>query len=125
MYRATSTKTTHQNWLDEIQGGDTIQLLPRAVFPAWVSFVAEATIEVWYEVVPLECNAQLSSALSMNLSNKVTYTSYGNLDSSRQQIRVPKLEPEQVEYRSILRLSLQYQELDDGGRPPYEALSYC
>ncbi|KAI1621075.1 heterokaryon incompatibility protein-domain-containing protein [Exophiala viscosa] len=37
-------------WLSALQPGDVIQLVPRAMYPAWLNVVREAQIELGYEV---------------------------------------------------------------------------
>jgi hypothetical protein len=39
-----------REWLEMIQPGDTVQLIPRAMYPRWTNYVKEAEVKVWSEI---------------------------------------------------------------------------
>lgn len=106
-------------WLAEMQGGDTVQIIPMAEYPAWINFVLGARIEVWYEVVE-------RVALIRGITHSTTgFSLYRQLDNARKEIRLVTIEPSPDLENSVLELSLTHTYLTSEDHVPYEALSYC
>lgn len=100
-------------WLSAIKCGDTIQLVPRALWPAWVNWVIEARIEVWAETVAV-VNSDRSGP-----DDKI----YRPLHAEEREIRVVAIERGRDDEPP--RLSLHYTSLSRGDRTLFNALSYC
>ncbi|KAK0634583.1 heterokaryon incompatibility protein-domain-containing protein [Bombardia bombarda] len=106
-------------WLSSIRGGDTVQLTPRAEFPAWVNFVYEAELEV----VGVRSSGE-SSVIAFGTEGTAGLVPYYRiLDRQRQEIRLLVLEAGAV--HDPVLCSLKTVSLKDGESIKYEALSYC
>ncbi|KAI1269550.1 heterokaryon incompatibility protein-domain-containing protein [Xylariaceae sp. FL1019] len=103
-------------WLAGIKGGDSIQLIPRAMYTGWVNFVDEAEIEIlgrprMDDIKPL----QKIGTESLN--------AYRDLRNDLEEIRVLHLYP--MSQGDEVRCSLEYVSLQNETLPSFEAVSYC
>lgn len=108
-----SEEGSSEAWLSAIKCGDTVQLVPRALWPAWVNWVIEARIEVWAETV-----AVVNSDRSVP-DDKI----YRPLNVEEREIRVVAIKPGRD--HEPPRLSLHYTSLASRDRILFNALSYC
>lgn len=108
-----SEEGSSEAWLSAITCGDTVQLVPRALWPAWVNWVIEARIEVWAETVAVVNTERL------NPDDNI----YRSLNSEEREIRVVAIEPGKA--HEPPRLSLHYTSLSRADRIVFNALSYC
>lgn len=108
-----SEQGSSEAWLSAIKCGDTVQLVPRALWPAWVNWVIEARIEVWAEMVAV-VNSDRSGP-----DDQV----YRPLHVEEREIRVVAIERGRDDEPP--RLSLHYTSLSRGNRILFNALSYC
>ena len=108
-----------KEWLDGIQSGDTIQIIPKAEYPEWKNFVSEARIEVWAEAL-----VTAHQAASTHPGND--YSAYRQLDVEKREIRLVEIKPRASDNDAdeLIELSLQYTALSDLHHISYEALSY-
>ncbi|KAF7528204.1 hypothetical protein G7054_g10234 [Neopestalotiopsis clavispora] len=105
-------------WLNEIQRGDTIQILPQAEFPGWVNIVSGASIVVKYMPGKSDRGTEITA---WPVANSKFYTQKLQ-DASHSMIRVLAVEPGQ--YDDPLHGSFCYERLDDPALD-FDALSYC
>ncbi|KAI2617581.1 HET-domain-containing protein [Hypomontagnella submonticulosa] len=108
------------NWLSNIQGGDTVQIIPMAEYPGWINFVVEARIEVWFEIIDHHDGPARVLTIPSSLRPL-----YGQLDGSRKEIRLIIIEPSSDKESDVLQLSLTRTYLTNDDHIQYEALSYC
>jgi len=106
-------------WVTSIRPGDTVQIVPRAHFPAWTNFVNAAKIELWAS--PSDSNVTLDRTIS--LVEKNDYSGYSPLRHDLREIRVVELQPGEAE--QPIRLALKYTRLLERDCLEYDALSYC
>ncbi|KAH8590536.1 heterokaryon incompatibility protein-domain-containing protein [Bisporella sp. PMI_857] len=118
-------------WMRRIRARDTIQLLPRAQFPAWVNFIESAHIEIYCKVVQSASSLGGDSRSLAILGHgdaqtfraiQNDYLYYGKLDRESQDIRLLILQPgswEDPVCCELIQSSLK------GSPPKFEALSYC
>ncbi|KAL1845543.1 hypothetical protein Daus18300_014506 [Diaporthe australafricana] len=105
-----------RDWLASIRGGDTIQLLPRAEFPAWMNYVHYAEIKAAGELATDPLPALVESGTAFGQL-------YQPLKRDRREIRVVKILSEGFD--DIMKVALETISLDNIDRAKYEALSYC
>jgi len=106
-----------REWISAILPDDTIQIIPKAQFPAWINYVREAEMEVHGTQRPIDI-LMTDAPLARN---DVEF-SYQDLDESSDEIRLIKLNPGTGD--QSISCSLMHTSLNDL-RLPYEALSYC
>lgn len=106
----------NRDWLASIRGGDTIQLVARAEFPAWMNYVHHAEIKTTGEVVkdPLPGLVESATAYSQL---------YQPLRQDQREIRVVEILPGKLD--DSIHVTLATTSLDNFDRAKYEALSYC
>lgn len=105
-----SEQGSSEAWLSAIKCGDTVQLIPRALWPAWFNWVMEARIEVW---------AEIGAVVNSNRSypdDKI----YCPLHAEEREIRVVAIE--RGRDHDPPRLSLHYTSLSRGDRILFNAL---
>lgn len=107
-------------WLQALQPGDTIQIIPRATYPGWVNIVKEARIRIEYLLVGTGTEAKATEKKPLPLWR------YDTLSSKSRQIRLLVVQPAasrddpieaSFEYRNLLNPSISDKD--------FEALSYC
>ena len=110
-----------QSWLSAIRGGDTLQIIPKAQFQAWINFVQEAEIELHF----LEFTQEMSLLpLSDDAISELQHENcYRKLDETVREIRLVRLHPGPSE--EPISCSLIYTSLGDPSHIGYECLSYC
>lgn len=109
-----------RNWLSTIRGGDTIQLIMRAEFPAWANFCYEAELKIDGQT-KLENDSNSGFALSAAWKGSSSY--YQPLGRLEREIRVLGIDA--GSFNDPVSCYLQTISLDDDSRDSYEALSYC
>jgi hypothetical protein len=114
---ADSDDSSIRDWATAIRGGDSIQIIPKAQWPAWINFVQEAEIEVHGsdEIPPL---AMVSTPSTASVSD-----CYRPLDKSLHEIRLIILKGGIED--EPLSCFLVYTSLEQSPAVSYEALSYC
>ncbi|KAF4888094.1 Heterokaryon incompatibility protein 6, OR allele [Colletotrichum fructicola] len=108
-----------RRWLSTIHGGDTIQLVMRAEFPAWVNYCYKAEIKLVGTAVD-------SDTIRPSFEASVTSKSpniYAALNQSSRDIRVLAISP--ASFNEPIHCSLKIVSLDDDKIQSYDALSYC
>ena len=108
-----------RHWMTSIRPGDTVQIVPRAHFPAWTNFVNAAKIELWAS--PSDWSVAAHTIIS--LVEKNDYSGYRPLMHDLREIRVVELQPGEAE--QPIRLALKYTRLLERDCLRYDALSYC
>ncbi|KAK4142229.1 HET-domain-containing protein [Dichotomopilus funicola] len=108
-----------RSWMSGIRPGDTVQIMPRAHFPAWTNYVRSAKIESWAS----PSDPAVDLVVSESLTDKNDYSSYRPLRHDIDEIRVVELQP--GEGNQEIQLTLKYTHLRDSDRLEYEGLSYC
>lgn len=104
------------DWLASVRGGDTIQLLARSEFPAWMNYVHHAEIKAAGELLTDPLPALVESATpSIQL--------YRPLRRDQREIRV--VEIFSGVFDDAIKVALATISLDNLDRAKYEALSYC
>jgi len=107
-----------RKWLLCIRGGDTLQVVPRAAFPAWVNFVYEVEMEITGELAPDKpCAGEDTSA------QQARAHAYRQLDRTRREIRV--LAIDSGSFDDPISCFLATLSLKNTRHARYEALSYC
>lgn len=116
--------TSLRSWLTDIRGGDTIQIVPRAQFPAWVNFVQEAEVEIRFLE---ELDGMLTPAMTpgpaLSKSLEPVDSFYRNLNEGMKEIRLIHLYPGSL--AEALACSMEYTPLQDDNHTRFECLSYC
>jgi hypothetical protein len=107
-----------QEWLSMIQNGDTIQIIPKAMYAAWVNYVQEVQLDVFVQSVDA---SSLPSTLSIAEINDFSH--YQPLRVEKDEIRVVVLESGADD--KPLQLSVQHFSLQEVGSVTYDAVSYC
>ncbi|KUI56384.1 Heterokaryon incompatibility protein 6, OR allele [Cytospora mali] len=108
-------------WLSTIRGGDTVHLIPRAEFPAWVNHIYEAEMKAEGQAESDEIS-QPFSAVSTASTEDLEPSYYHKLQSVHRQIRILEIEPGQFD--DPIACGLNTLILDDD-HIEYSALSYC
>ena len=121
-----------RDWLQSIQAGDTVQIIPKARHPAWLNRVFKAEI-LLYGVQVRSANQEMLAYSSP--TNSTTYQGvshvaylpklriYKKLQASQNEVRLVTIQPAATE--SPLSCSLSHASLDDNLHTRYECLSYC
>ncbi|KAL2060293.1 hypothetical protein VTL71DRAFT_9688 [Oculimacula yallundae] len=111
-------------WLAEIRRGDTIQIVPRAQFPAWVNFIQEAEIELCViEKLDTIVTSRTTGNPPISESLEQHDSFYRKLDEAIREIRLIHLYP--GSFDQALACSLEYISLRDNDHMSYECLSCC
>ncbi|KAH7145402.1 heterokaryon incompatibility protein-domain-containing protein [Dactylonectria estremocensis] len=121
VWDSASGDDAQQRFVEGIKAGDTISIIPVAIFQGWVNFIYEIEIRAEGEIE----NHMGSTALGVP-STSITAAKvniYEPLDVSRQQTRLLTIHPGAFEEPLIC--SLTTMSLDGSGHENYEALSYC
>jgi hypothetical protein len=105
-------------WISAIRAGDTVSIVPQALFPGWVNFIVEARIELWIDAV------QVVPSLRPRLTENLR-TYYKPLEEESTEIRVVAIEPAAGNSEQPIRLHIQHIKLGFPNHLQYEALSYC
>jgi hypothetical protein len=105
--------TSVRHFLDEIRGGDIIQLLPKARWQCWLNFIRAADMEMHCRSIP--------SLEVIDLACEIP--SYNQLDRARKSIRLLALHPGSG--NNSIFCELLSHHLLDGDETEFEALSYC
>ncbi|KAI1282691.1 heterokaryon incompatibility protein-domain-containing protein [Xylaria sp. FL0933] len=106
-----------REWLANFKGGDSIQLVPRAMYPGWVNFVEEAEIEIL---------GRLKTGGPIPLVRKIgtgSSSAYRKLQQEVDEIRILHLHPAARD--AEIMCSLKYATLESEMVPQFEAMSYC
>ncbi|KAI5920480.1 heterokaryon incompatibility protein-domain-containing protein [Camillea tinctor] len=126
---ADSQDQSIREWVSSIRGGDSIQVIPKAQWPAWINFVQEVEIEVLgneehtADIVAGNTTPSVSRSLMTGSSVAHEPGCYRPLDQSSQEIRLLVLDKGQAD--ESLFCSLIYAVLSQHLSIEYEALSYC
>jgi Heterokaryon incompatibility protein (HET) len=125
IWGADSCDTSIREWVNAIRREDTIQIIPKAQYPAWINFVQEAEIEVYYSETPPDTPDLGVPKQVVTLGATVPYnrTCYGHLDEAANEVRLAFLNPGASE--EPISCSLAYTSLQGPPGIAYEALSYC
>jgi hypothetical protein len=107
-------------WINAIQGGDAIQIIPVAQYPAWINFVQEAEIEIHYMLAPQNAS---TFGLPAVVSDATGHQLYRSLDTEIDEVRLIRLNPGSFE--DPISCSITYTSLKRCTDSAYEALSYC
>ncbi|KAI4869999.1 HET-domain-containing protein [Hypoxylon rubiginosum] len=111
--------TDDGNWLSDIRGGDTIQVIPMAEYPGWINFIIEAHIEIWVGTIDtMDLGRTMAQAPAV-------WPLYQKLDGSQKETRLIIIEPSADRESDIIQLSLTHISLANSDCIRYEALSYC
>jgi Heterokaryon incompatibility protein (HET) len=105
-----------REWLDAIQIGDTIQIIPMAHYIAWTNFVQRVTVQLWAAPVGTVPPSLIS------LVERNDYSGHRPLKHDLKEIRLIDIQP--GGYEEPIRLTLQYATLGED-RLRFDALSYC
>lgn len=108
-----------REWLEAIQTGDTVQIIPMALYPLWNNFVRGAKIELW--AAPTAAGEAQGQVLSLVDQND--YSTYRSLRHDLREIRLVEIQPDENE--GPVRIMLRYTSLSSVDRLKYHALSYC
>jgi hypothetical protein len=127
-WKADSEDTSIREWANAIRRGDTIQIIPKAQYLAWINFIQEAQIEIrhndsYADVTELEIPRPI-----MALDGLYWVSQQSLLPAPRQaaqEIRLVYLNP--GVFDEPISCSLAYISLPRYGDPnlTYETLSYC
>ncbi|ATZ50325.1 hypothetical protein BCIN_05g06850 [Botrytis cinerea B05.10] len=109
-----STPGAKWKWIESLQPGDVVQLVPRATYQGWVNFIRTARITIGYQ--PITERPLLRNTPSME---KHIYAR--SLNSSEKEIRLLDLQP--GEAGDPVVCSIRFHTL--GSKGGFEALSYC
>jgi hypothetical protein len=104
-------------WLEGLRGGDIIQLVPRAEYPAWVNIIQHAKMELEYE--PRGNELLRAQTLGIRSSGFV----YQPLDLAKRDIRILNVHP--GAFGDSIRTTLSHLSLSATEGQQFEALSYC
>ena len=114
-----------QSWLNTLQAGDAIRIVPKAQYPGWVNFVQEAEIELHFiegpprDMMPVLPVSELVISEVSELESHV----FRKLNEDLKEIRLVLLNPGSVE--EPISCSLVYTSLNSSEDIAYDALSYC
>ncbi|KAJ3549234.1 hypothetical protein NM208_g611 [Fusarium decemcellulare] len=106
-------------WIAALKPGDVIQLIPRAIYIAWVNIIKEARIKIEYE--PKELHEELNE---LHLSTNVIHYSKP-LRMDEQDIRLLHVEPGAFDAPIKGYFSRASLEDIETGSLKFHALSYC
>ncbi|RKL25729.1 hypothetical protein BFJ68_g356 [Fusarium oxysporum] len=106
-------------WIEALRPGDIIQLIPRAMYMAWVNIIDEGSIKIEYEPKELEEELQ-----GLQLTSNASHYS-GALSVERQDIRLLHVEP--GTFDDPIRCSFRVASLKEVEAKgiDFHALSYC
>ncbi|KAF5019388.1 hypothetical protein F66182_8588, partial [Fusarium sp. NRRL 66182] len=107
-------------WIEALRPGDVVQLVPRAMYLAWVNIIQQGRIKIEYEAMELD---QQGQALQL-VSNVAHYSD--RLDIDRQDIRLLHVEP--GTFDDPIQGCFSLASLKDDVEPErigFDALSYC
>ncbi|KAF4424738.1 hypothetical protein F53441_14220 [Fusarium austroafricanum] len=106
-------------WIEALRPGDIIQLVPRAMYMAWVNIIDEGRINIEYEPKELEKDLQ-----GLQITSNATHYSE-TLSFERQDIRLLHVEPGTFDdpikchFRLVSLKEVEPKKID------FHALSYC
>ncbi|VUC34388.1 unnamed protein product [Clonostachys rosea] len=106
-----------RSWVQDLQQGDVIQLIPKARYPCWVNIVKECRIEIEYEPASEEQKKQHPKPFP----GAESYTT--TLSLTTKEIRLLTVQPAK-DIADKLDVSWRISKLDDK-ETKYSALSYC
>ncbi|PQE22890.1 heterokaryon incompatibility protein [Rutstroemia sp. NJR-2017a BBW] len=109
-----STPGAKLKWIESLQPGDVVQLVPRATYQGWVNFIQTARIIIGYEPT-------IERPLLRNTPSMGKYIYARPLNSSTKEIRLLDLQP--GEAGDPVVCSIRFHTL--GSNESFEALSYC
>jgi hypothetical protein len=109
-------------WINAIQSGDAIQIIPAAQYPAWINFVQQAEIEIHYILAPQHA-AIFGHPGPAVVSDATGHQLYRSLDPESDEVRLILLHPGSFE--DPISCSITYTSLKTCTDLAYEALSYC
>ncbi|SPO04640.1 uncharacterized protein DNG_07325 [Cephalotrichum gorgonifer] len=109
-------------WLAAIRGGDTVQLIPRAQYPAWTNYIYEAELKIEGQVQLGDDPTAPLSAISGVNSWRTGF--YETLDLAKREIRVLGIEAGAFDDPVVCSLAT-VPLMDGDNHIAYEALSYC
>ncbi|TGJ79701.1 hypothetical protein E0Z10_g9060 [Xylaria hypoxylon] len=108
-------------WIEALEAGDIIGILPRAIYPARINIIREASIKLEYEAYD---GARNETPAAEN-HEKIFYNR--PLKTNEHEIRVLVVEP--AVYDGPIHCSFDYTTLTETGSavslPRFDALSYC
>ncbi|KAF5877894.1 putative heterokaryon incompatibility protein [Botrytis fragariae] len=119
-WRADDQDQIITEWINAIQRGDTIQIIPVAQYPAWINFVQEAEIEIHYILAPQNAS---TFGLPTLVSDTAGQDLYRSLEIKLREVRLVHLNPGLFE--DPISCSITYMSLKECTESAYEALSYC
>ncbi|KAI0439739.1 heterokaryon incompatibility protein-domain-containing protein [Xylaria telfairii] len=108
-------------WTEALQRGDIISILPRAIFPARVNIIREASIKIQYDAYEEERSETHTGA------DEGERFYIRSLEANEHEIRILVVEPGL--YDELIVCSFDYSMLKENGSiaspPNFDALSYC
>ncbi|RTE80853.1 hypothetical protein BHE90_004666 [Fusarium euwallaceae] len=106
-------------WIEALRPGDVIQLIPRAIYTAWVNIIKECQIKIEYETKTI--NEELDELHLF--SNTEHYNTF--LSVNDQEIRLLHVEP--GEFDDPIKAYFSQASLKDAEKSSlnFDALSYC
>ncbi|KAI1123394.1 heterokaryon incompatibility protein-domain-containing protein [Nemania abortiva] len=115
------SESRKRRWIEALQPGDIIGILPRAMYPARVNIIREASIKLQYET----CEDGGRESITVKEEEKGFYER--PVKANEHEIRVLVVEP--GSYSEPIQCSFGYVTLAAGGLgalvPEFDALSYC
>lgn len=116
--------TSIREWINAIRGGDAIQIIPKAQYPAWMNFVQKAEIEVHGSETPRDtAESEVPRPIvTPEAAGSHHRACYRHLDEAAHEIRLVFLNPGSLD--EPISCSLMYTSLLESQTIPYEALSY-
>ncbi|KAE8441554.1 hypothetical protein EG329_004673 [Mollisiaceae sp. DMI_Dod_QoI] len=124
-----TTDESHRQWIGRIRSGDSVQIIPRAKWQAWVNYVKFARIEVHCKMVQ-NSDSPISPISTVSKDHTETvrtvqdsYQHYQELNRDRQELRLLILQPGSLE--DPICCHLITSSLQESPAPVFEALSYC
>jgi hypothetical protein len=107
-------------WLRLLRPGDIIQIVPKAVYMAWVNIVQSASIEIEYRALAVDELVQSFPSLACQSAHV-----YSTLDYEAQQIRVLVVEAGEPDSEVEARFENVSLGGGSGTHSGFHALSYC
>ncbi|KAH8649247.1 heterokaryon incompatibility protein-domain-containing protein [Xylariales sp. PMI_506] len=115
-WNSTTSDSIYMSWLSFLNGGDTIQVIPRAMYAGWVNHIQEAAIEL------IGRRRKLPLAL-LPMKQLDQEKLYRPLDSSSMEIRLLHLHPGSSD--DDITCTLSKTAFSKDKYELFEALSYC
>jgi hypothetical protein len=114
------------DFMSKIQGGDAIQIIPRARYRGWRNYIRSARIEAYCRLARPPTHPPIQTAVAQGpVDGEATghIPLYQPLDNKRKEIRLLYLEPGTPEDPLCCRMITAA--LTSPDIPQFEALSYC